>query len=168
MEQKEQNPRDIGKDIELLNKHLETLERKIEEIKREREPHKLGFDDLIQELAGAVVVAFTMALSEEIWSLAQKISWLHVLGIFLFMLITANFFISYGNRKAWAKQQIFGFVQLRLLTTSVIALIVSALVILIIGIYPSMVESFEDYLKVVIFVAAFSIIGGLGLDMTKD
>jgi uncharacterized membrane protein len=157
-----------NKDIKNLNKHIEVLEQEIKKLRERNIPHKLSLEDLFQEVAGAVAVAFTMALSEEIWELSQKLSWWHILAIFFFILIVANLFILYGNRKAWAKQQIFGFVQLRLLTTTVISLLVSAFVVLILGIYPAMVDNFQGYLKVVIFVASFSIIGGLGLDMAKD
>jgi len=154
--------------MKLLNKHIEELEKEIEKLQEDRKPHKLSLEDLFQEVAGAVAVAFTMSLSEEIWELSQKLSWWHILAIFFLILTVANFFVLYGNRKSWAKQQVLGFIQLRLLTTAVISIVIAAVVVLILGIYPTMVGSFQDYLKIVIFVASFSIIGGLGLDMARD
>jgi len=67
---------ELDKDIKFLNKQLEILEREIEELQRERRPDRLHLDDIFQELAGAVVVALTMALSDEIWELASKLSFL--------------------------------------------------------------------------------------------
>jgi uncharacterized membrane protein len=160
--------KELDRDIKVLNQHLELLEREIEHLRERKQPHKLGLDDIFQELAGAVAVAFTMALSEEIWELAQRLNWFHILGIFLFILLVANFFVRYGNRKQWASQVVLGFIQLRLLTTAVLALIVSAFAVVLLGVYPNMVDNFSDYLKVVLFVASFSIIGGLGLDMAKE
>jgi len=158
---------ELDKDIKFLNRQLEILEKEIEELQREKKPDSLHLDDIFQELAGAVVVALTMALSDEIWELATKLSFLHIVFIYLFVLAVANVFIYYGNQKQWARQTVFGFIQLRLLTSSVLSLIVSAVVVLLLGIYPYFIDSFVDYLKVVLFVAAFSTIGGLGLDMAR-
>jgi uncharacterized membrane protein len=159
---------ELNRDIKTLNRHLEILEREIEHLKEREQPHKLGLEDIFQELAGAVAVAFTMALSEEIWELAKKLDWWHILGIFLFILAVANFFVRYGNKKQWESQTVFGFIQLRLLTTAVLSLLVSAFVVVLLGVYPNVVNDFDNYLKVVLFVGSFSIIGGLGLDMAKE
>ncbi len=157
----------LDKELETLNHQLEVLEKEIEELHKRNEPDTLHIDDLFQELAGAVVVALTMALSEEIWELATKLSFIHILFIYLFVLAVANFFIRYGNQRQWAKQTVLGFLQLRLLTSAGLSLIVSAIVVLLLGVYPTFVDSFTDYLKVVLFVAAFSTIGSLGLDMAR-
>jgi len=159
---------ELDKDIKILNDQIEVLKKEIDQLVEENKPHKLGLDDLMQELAGAVAVALTMSLSEEIWELAQRLSWFHILTIFLFVLLVANFFVRYGNRKQWANQTVLGFFQLRLLTTAVFSLSVSAFVVALLGVYPNVVNDFTDYLKVVLFVASFSIIGGLGLDMAKE
>ncbi len=157
----------LDKELETLNHQLEILEREIEELQRKNEPDKLHLDDIFQELAGAVVVALTMALSEEIWELATKLSFIHILFIYLFVLLVANFFIRYGNQRQWAKQTVLGFLQLRLITSAGLSLIVSAIVVVLLGVYPTFVDSFTDYLKVVLFVSAFSTIGSLGLDMAR-
>ena len=157
----------LDRELENLNHQLEVLEREIEKLQREKEPDKLHLDDLFQELAGAVVVALTMALSEEIWELATKLSFIHILFIYLFVLLVANFFIRYGNQRQWAKQTVLGFLQLRLITSAVLSLIVSAIAVVLLGVYPTFVDSFTDYLKVVLFVSAFSTIGSLGLDMAR-
>jgi uncharacterized membrane protein len=157
----------LNENLENISDRLQHLEQELEKIVEENAPHKLSVDDLFQELAGALVVALTMALSEEIWELAQRLSWFHILCVFLFVLLVANYFVRYGNRKQWAKQTVLGFIQLRLLTTAVISLIVSAFVVALLGIYPTFVSGIENYFKVVLFVATFSVIGGLGLDMAR-
>ena len=159
--------KELDRDLKVLNHQLEVLEKELEELRREGKPAKLHFEDIIQELAGAVVVALTMTLSEEIWELATRLSFIHIVIIYLFVLVVANFFVRYGNQKQWARQSILGFIQLRLLTSAILSLIVSAVVVILLGVYPTFVNDLTDYLKVVLFVAAFSTIGGLGLDMAR-
>lgn len=150
-----------------MERKVETIERELKELTERDKPSKITFSDLIQELAGALVVALPMALSEEIWELAQKLSFIHILGIYLFVLSLANLFVRYGNQRQWEKQQLFGFLQLRLLTSAVLSLIVSALVVAILGIYPTFVNGIENFVKVVFLVSSFSVIGSLGLDMAR-
>ncbi len=157
----------MNESLEKLNDRLKSLEEEIEKLREESTPHKLSLDDLFQELAGALVVSLTASLSEEMWELAQKLSWLHISFVFLFVLVVANFFVRYGNRKQWAKQTVLGFIQLRLLTSAVLSLTVSAFVVALLGIYPTFVSGIENYFKVVLFVASFSVIGSLGLDMAR-
>jgi len=157
----------INENLETLNDRLKSLEEEIGKLRKENTPRKLNLDDLFQELAGALIVALTMSLSEEMWQLAQKLSWLHISFVFLFVLAVANFFVRYGNRKQWAKQTVLGFLQLRLLTSAVLSLTVSAFVVTLLGIYPTFVSGIENYFKVVLFVASFSVIGSLGLDMAR-
>ena len=157
----------MEKNLESLNKKMELIEKELEILTERDKPAKLTPEDLVQEMAGALVVALTMSLSEEIWELAQKLSFFHIVGIYLFVLFVANLFVRYGNQKQWEQQSLMGFIQLRLLTSAVLSLIVSALVVAILGIYPTFVNGFENYLKVVLFLSSFSIIGSLGLDMAR-
>jgi len=155
-------------------KELTNLERKVENIERELKslterdrPSKLTFNDLVQELVGALVVALPAALSEEIWELSQKLSPIHIFGIYLFVLVLVNIFVRYGNQKQWEKQSLLGFIQLRLLTSALLSLLVSAVTVALLGVYPNFVEGWDNYLKVVLFVSSFAVLGSLGLDMAR-
>lgn len=163
----EEKLQELDKDIKELTKQVEILEKELQELNRKENPQKLTFEDLIQELAGATAVALTISLSEEIWEIAVKLSWVHVLFIYLFILVVANIFVRYGNQKQWESQTLFGFIQLRLLTSAVLSFIVSLFVVLLLGIYPNVVNDFSNLFKVVILVSSFSLIGSLGLDMAK-
>ncbi|MEO2153867.1 MAG: DUF2391 family protein [Aquificota bacterium] len=162
LEQIDKHLEDIDKEIHLLAEKLEKLDRLVD-----KKPSRLGLDDLIQELAGAAVVALPVSLSDEIWELATRLSLLHVLLIYGFVLLVAYLFVAYGNTKDWQKQTVFKFLPLRLLTSSFLSFGVSALLILLLGIYPNFIDTFEGYIKTVLLVSSFSIIGSLGLDMAK-
>ncbi len=159
----------MQKELNEIEKHLLEIEKELKKLdeRTEKKPSSLAFEDLIQELAGAVVVALTVSLSDELWDLASKLSFLHALFIYLFVLMVANLFVAYGNRKQWARQQLFGFLQLRLITSAVISFLVAAFIVAFLGIYPNFVPSFDDYFKLVLLVSSFSLIGSLGLDMAK-
>jgi uncharacterized membrane protein len=169
MEKGEEKLERIDKEIQQLEKHLLFIEEELKKIDKQthKEPSKLSLEDLIQELTGAVVVALTVSLSDEIWSLAEKLSLIHTLIIYIFVLFVANLFVAYGNKKGWVRQQLLGFIQLRLLTSAVISFLVAAFIVTLLGIYPNFVGNFNDYLKLVLLVSSFSLIGSLGLDMAK-
>jgi uncharacterized membrane protein len=157
----------IDRELIKIEEHIHNLEKELKRFEEKGNPQKLSFEDVIQELAGAVVVALTVSLSDEIWDLAKRLSFTHALSIYLFVLVVANVFVAYGNKKGWIKQQVFGFIQLRLLTSAVISFLVASFVVLLLGIYPNFVETFGDYLKLVLLISSFSLIGSLGLDMAK-
>ncbi len=161
----------LDRDIEELTEQVKLLEREIENLNRQMEaetkPQKLSFDDLIQELAGAVVVALPISLSEEIWELATRLSIWHILLIYLFVLTVANLFVRFGNTRQWERQSVLKIFQLRLITSAVLSFLISAFVVSLLGIYPNFVDTYTDYLKVILLVSSFSLIGSLGLDMAK-
>jgi len=166
MEEKEELEK-LHRNIKELTREVKDLEKELKMLNQSSGPQKLSFEDIVQELAGATVVALTISLSEEIWDIAKKLSLVHILFVYLFVLLVANIFVRYGNQKQWVKQTLLGFIQLRLLTSAFLSLVVSLFVVVLLGIYPNMVGDLNDLFKVVILVSSFSLIGSLGLDMAK-
>ena len=66
--------------IERIEKELVALDKKISRVAETLESRKqnLGFSDLIQELTGAVILAFPFAANADIWEISKNMSDLHV------------------------------------------------------------------------------------------
>ncbi len=156
-------------EIERLERELHQIEEQIDAINRKlsTEEADLKLADIVQEAAGAVLLAFPFAASEDVWELSQKMSMKHAL--FLLLLTVAGLYvvIRYGKIGNWKLQKLGGFLPLRLLTITTISFTVSALSLLILGVYPSVINSPDWFFKASVLVFLFSTMGSFGLDAAK-
>ncbi|RUM88301.1 MAG: DUF2391 domain-containing protein, partial [Thermovibrio sp.] len=122
------------------------------EINKDRENNNSKFQlkDLIQEIAGAMLLAFPFAANADIWELSRKMSFYHC--ILLIVLIIAGLYtiIEYGRLENWSNQNIIGILPLRLITILLISVVVSLLALLILGVYPSIIDNKVWLLKATI------------------
>ena len=139
------------------------------EINKDRENNNSKFQlkDLIQEIAGAMLLAFPFAANADIWELSRKMSFYHC--ILLIVLIIAGLYtiIEYGRLENWSNQNIIGILPLRLITILLISVVVSLLALLILGVYPSIINNKVWLLKATVLITLFSVMGSFGLDAAK-
>ncbi|GAB6077257.1 DUF2391 family protein [Desulfurobacterium crinifex] len=155
--------------IERIEKELVALDKKISRVAETLENRKqnLGFSDLIQELTGAVILAFPFAANADIWEISKNMSDLHAFALLVSMVFGLFVFIRYSNLGNWKVQNLAGFLPLRLVTSFFISLLISAFSLLILGIYPGIIDNTNWFVKTVILVTLFSVIGSIGLDAAK-
>jgi len=155
--------------IERIEKELVALDKKISRVAETLESRKqnLGFSDLIQELTGAVILAFPFAANADIWEISKNMSDLHAFALLVSMVFGLFVFIRYSNLGNWKVQNLAGFLPLRLVTSFFISLLISAFSLLILGIYPGIIDNTNWFVKTVILVTLFSVIGSIGLDAAK-
>ena len=157
------------KEIEKIERELHQIEEQISAINRklEREETTLKFSDIVQEAAGAALLAFPFAASEDVWELSQKMSLSHALFLLVLTIIGLYTVIKFGKIGNWKVQNLGGVLPLRLLTITAISLTVSALSLIILGVYPSVIDNYQWFLKAVVLVFLFSTMGSFGLDAAK-
>jgi uncharacterized membrane protein len=156
------------KKIEEIERELHNIEEQLKEINSRfklQEGFKLS--DFIQEIAGATLMAFPFAANSDVWELSQKMSNLHALLLVVLIVVGLYFVIKYGKIGNWKVQNVGGFVPLRLITILAVSFTVSALALLILGVYPAIVDSKEWFLRAVVLVSLFSVMGSFGLDAAK-
>jgi len=153
---------EIRKEIETIEKHISSLE---SSLKKPRS--SFSFNDFIQELTGAVVLALPFATDADVWEISKSMSWFHSILLLAAMVVGVYLFIKYSNFGNWKVQNVAGFLPLRLITSMLISMVVSALILVALGIYPSIVNNLSWFAKTVILVSLFSVIGSLGLDAAK-
>jgi len=155
---------DIGKKVEDLDKKISEIYRDFEKSKKLQ---RFKFADFVQEFIGALIIALPFSLTEEIWELAKKLSFLRVFFIYLFVVFTIYLFIRYSRLQNWEQQNIFGFIPLRMITSLSISFSVSLTSFVILGIFPGVINDIDTLLKASFLVGVFAVIGSLGVDMAK-
>jgi len=155
--------------VDKIEKQAEGIEKEIEKIRNKIKYEKSGFQlkDLIQEIAGAILLAFPFAANADIWEISQKMSLLHSIILLLFIIVGLFLVIKYGKLENWKTQDIAGVLPLRLITILTIAFVVSALSLLILGIYPSIITNLSWFLKTTVLITLFSVMGSFGVDAAK-
>lgn len=155
---------DIGKKVEDLDKKISEIYRDFEKSKKLQ---RFKFADFVQEFIGALIIALPFSLTEEIWELAKKLSFLRVLFIYLFVVLTIFLFIRYSKLQNWEQQNVFRFIPLRMITSLSISFSVSLISLVIFGIFPDVISDIDTLLKASILVSIFAVIGSLGVDMAR-
>ena len=150
---------------------LKDIEEKVSELyedyKNRRKKQKFGISDFIQQLIGALIIALPFALTEEIWNLAQKLSFPRIIIIFGIITVFIYLFIKHSKLQNWESQEVMHFVPLRLITSISISVIVSFISLTLLGVYPDVINNFETLIKATLLVSVFAVIGSLGVDMAK-
>nr|WP_240921970.1 DUF2391 family protein [Thermococcus sp. ES12] len=153
-----------------MEKRLEELYSSIEELKRENEsrkaPDKLGWDDIAQEIVGAVTFALPFLFTGELWEVAKDISVERSLAILLMTLGVAYLFIAKSRIGNLKKEELFH-VPKRLLTVTVIAYMISAVLIYVYGINGLADFTPGQYINATILISTFAVIGAITVDMVK-
>ncbi|WP_041737450.1 DUF2391 family protein [Desulfurobacterium thermolithotrophum] len=157
------------RDIEKIEKELISLDKKISKVAEniENKKKRFNFNDFIQEIAGAIILAFPFAANADIWEISKAMSKLHAFILLILIIFGLFIFINYSNLGNWKVQNLAGFLPLRLVTSFFISLTVSAISLLVLGIYPGIIDNTDWFIKTVILVTLFSVIGSIGLDAAK-
>ncbi len=163
MDEKERLKR-IEESLGDLRKDVESVR---SEIRASQKPDRFGLDDFIQECIGALIVAFPISMTEEIWEVSSKLSFWRIFVIMLGALGVVYFFIKHSRLQRWEAQDVAGFLPLRLITSFLIALTVSCATLYILGVYPNFLDNWEWFIKTSVLVTVFSIVGSLGVDMIR-
>ena len=156
--------KNMEESIKDLQEDLKEIREKIEV---ESKPDRFGFDDFVQECIGALIIAFPISMTEEIWEISSKISLGRVLLIMLGALGVVYFFIKHSKLQRWESQDVAGFLPLRLITSFLIAFVISSITLYALGVYPNFLDNWEWFLKASVLVTVFSLVGSLGVDMIR-
>ncbi len=154
----------VEEDLKTLQDDVKSIR---SEIERSHKPDRFGFDDFVQECIGALIIAFPISMTEEIWEVSNKLSATRVILIVLFALGVVYFFIKHSKLHRWETQEVSGVLPLRLITSFLIAFSVSALTLLALGVYPNFLDNYLWFLKTCSLITVFSLVGSLGVDMIR-
>ncbi len=159
-----------GEELENVLRKLESIDKQLEALReseeKKREPDALGWDDVTQEIIGAVTFALPFLFTGEIWDVAKVISLERSIAIFLLTIFLAYLFIVQSKIGNLKREELFH-IPKRLISVSVISYLISAVLIYLYGINVVAHFTFLQYLNATVIISAFAIIGAIAVDMVK-
>jgi len=161
-----EHPKEMRAMAETLEEIRDDLRELHHELKEREKPDALGWDDIVQEVVGAVTFALPFLFTGELWDVAKDISVERSFLIFLLTLGVTYLFIAKSRIGNLKREELFH-VPKRLLTVAVIAYAISAGLIYIYGI--NSVADFTpiQYLNETVLVSTFAVIGAITVDMVR-
>ena len=166
---------DTSKDIDEIKEDLEEIKEDIDEIKKKKSlfsglkslPEKFGFDDISQQIIGAVIVSAPFAVTEEVWGLAQNLVFWQIFSIILITLIFDILLFYFTKYQQMKEKKIANLIPLRIVSIIVVTYLVSAMMLTILGVLGKEVPSIVSGIKLVIFVGLFANIGAGTADLIR-
>jgi len=125
---------------------------------------RFGWDDVAQQVVGAVLLSAPFVVTEEVWSLAESMNVLQT-GITVFMMFAVGYGTLYQaeDHEAGAEPAVLG-VPLRFLTLIVISYSSVAVVAFVFDAPEAFEASLPTTVKAVCIGAVFSVIGAASAD----
>ncbi len=168
-------PRDIQEEMRVL-KHefgriqkeqgtiLHRLHRKIY---ARISPDTFAWDDLAQQIVGAMIISAPMAVTGEVWDLARNLDVFRavaMVGITLLFNILLIYYTKYQNTE---EEKLLGFIPTRLVSQVSVSYIAAAGMLYLFGVIGGTVQDVETSLRLVVFVGLFANIGAGAADLLK-
>lgn len=130
-------------------------------------PDKFAWDDLAQQIVGALVLAAPLAVTEEVWRLSGKMGIFHILAIFGLTLMFNILLLYFAKYQVVEKERILGVIPLRLFSQMVVSYLAAGVMLTILGVIGYEVVGIVSSLKLIVFVGLFSNIGAGAADLLK-
>ncbi len=153
-----------------LNRGVERISEQISKIRddlaKKEIPDKLGWDDIVQEVIGAITFSLPFVFSGEVWDIAKELGVLRTSVIFVMTLMIGYFFISKAKLSRIAVEEWSG-VPKRLVTVTVLSYLISASFIYLYGIYSLAHFNPEQYVSATVIISTFAVIGAIAVDLIR-
>ncbi len=155
---------DIKEDLDKIQKGQESI---LAKVRAKIVPDKFAFDDLAQQIVGALILSAPLAVTEEVWMLAFALDIYRVIVILAITLTFDILLIYFTKYQEVESQKIFNIVPTRLLSLIIVSYSTAALILFIFGVIGGQVTSLGWALRLVLFVGLFANIGAGTADMLK-
>ena len=169
---------DSGKDVDEIKEDVDEIKEDVDEIIKKQDsilkkfkarlkPDKFSFDDIAQQIVGAIILSTPLAVTEEVWRLADALDITRVILIVLVTLIFDILLIYYTKYQKVEKQNILNFIPLRLVSLLVVSYLAATLILYLFGVIGGQVDSWLWAGKLILFVGLFANIGAGAADILK-
>ncbi len=130
-------------------------------------PDKFAWDDLAQQIVGALVLAAPLAVTEEVWRLSGRLDILHIGAIMGVTLLFNILLIYYAKYQIVEQERILGIIPTRLFSQMVVSYTAAGIMLTILGVIGYEVTGIVSVFKLIVFVGMFSNIGAGAADLLK-
>ena len=130
-------------------------------------PDKFAWDDLAQQIVGALVLAAPLAVTEEVWRLSGRLDLIHI-GLIMGVTLLFNILlIYYAKYQLVESERILGIIPTRLFSQMGVSYTAAGVMLTILGVIVYEVVGWGSIFKLIVFVGMFSNIGAGAADLLK-
>ncbi len=169
---------EASKDIDEIQEDVDEIQEDVQEIKKTQKsllrrlsarivPEEFAWDDLAQQIVGAIILSTPLAVTQEVWMLSQQLDLGRVVTIVAITLIFDILLIYHTKYQIVKEQKIFSFIPLRLLSQLIVSYSSAAVMLFVFGVIGNQVGESLEIAKLVIFVGLFANIGAGTADLLK-
>ena len=169
---------EIQEDVDEIQEDVGEIQEDFEEIKKGQKsllkrlsgrlvPEEFAWDDLAQQIVGAIILSTPLAVTEEVWMLSQELDPARLLAIVAITLVFNILLIYYTKYQIVKEQKILSFIPLRLLSQLLVSYISAATMLYVFGIIGGQVSGTLEIFKLIVFVGLFANIGAGTADLLK-
>jgi len=169
---------EIQEDVDEIQEDVEEIQSDVKEIKKSQKsllkrmsgrlvPDEFAWDDLAQQIVGAIILSTPLAVTQEVWILSQQLDLIRIFAILALTLVFDILLIYHTKYQLVKEQKILSFIPLRLVSLLLVSYTTAALMLLIFGVIGYEITEPFGILKLVIFVGLFANIGAGTADLLK-
>lgn len=130
-------------------------------------PEKFAWDDLAQQIVGAMILSAPLAVTEEVWRLSSGLDWVRIAMIVAVTLIFNILLLYYAKYQIVEQERILGIIPTRLLSLMLVSYITAGVMLYLMGVIGGTVVGTGATIRLVVFVGLFSNIGAGAADLVK-
>jgi len=165
LEETMENVEDIKEEVRGLKKYLEEMGHRqksiLHRVSSKLVPEEFAWDDLAQQIVGAIILSTPLAVTQEVWLLSQDLDIFRVIAIFGITLLFNILLIRF------TKYQLVKKAPLRIVSQMTVSYISAAALLFIFGVIGNQVTETIGIIKLVLFVGLFANIGAGTADILK-
>ena len=162
---------DIKEDVDEIKEDVDELLKKqnsiLNKFKAKLKPDNFGFDDIAQQIVGAIIISSPLAVTEEVWMLAGSLDLTRLLMIIAITIVFDILLIYYTKYQSVEKENVFKFIPLRLISLLFISYFIAGIILILFGVIGGQINSVLWAGKLILFVGLFANIGAGAADMLK-
>jgi uncharacterized membrane protein len=169
---------EASKDIDEIQEDIDEIQEDVEEIKKSQKsllqrvsarlvPEEFAWDDLAQQIVGAIVLSTPLAVTQEVWLLSQNLDIARTVTIIAVTLLFNILLIYYTKYQIVKEQKVLSFIPLRLFSQLLVSYISAASMLWVFGVIGNEVTGPIGIVKLIIFVGLFANIGAGTADLLK-
>ena len=150
-----------------MEAHLHKIEDRLVALQDhlEEKEDSLGWDDLVQQLVGAISFSLPFLLAQETWDVARGMGVWRLGALLLLTWVFGYLFLEKSHLQSMKEEKIIRFVPLRLVTVLAISYSVVLGMTLLFNLYGTWIRDIPSLIKGVALLSVFSIIGAIAVDM---
>ncbi len=130
-------------------------------------PDKFAWDDLAQQIVGAMVLSAPIAVTEEVWRLSAGLDIARLLAILGVTILFNILLLYYTKYQLVESERIFGIIPTRLSSQLLVSYSTAAVMLYLMGVLGGVVTGVGDSIQLVVFVGLFANIGAGAADLLK-